>query len=355
MKTNTMTGKARIAFVAAALCIIASQSIATASPQVRTQFFILTAAGSPSNSACFQNAMSFLDKGEVIGYISTDLTNDPAAVNRPHVVRGCQIIAGPPGFDIWDGTNNPLGNFTGQCGSRIGWGVDWSDTNLFLASDIYFHTWSTDPANTLYYAGNLATNAADGTPLVFSSTLRGELWNADGSVTAYYQGETVADHPVNRVIALIRVGYFATNMIQVASDLNYFKDEMAPNSLTNFVSFTKYDGSGNVVAGATNHMSSDEYLDDPVWSLADGTYYVQVEGQRLLGLTYYLLWSPSLSTDPVVWNIISGGPEGFLKAGTNGPTAFFRGYESNGIAAPFSMLAKVPISKPLIQVSNGDE
>ncbi len=352
MKTKTIKSNAIIAFVASSLCIAADRSTATPlspSPLIKTQFFILTADGSPSNSACLQNAMSFMDKGETVGYISTNLANDPTALDMPHVLRGCQIISGPAGFELWDSTNSPTGNFTNNNGSRIGWGVDWQDTNQFLASSISFRLWSTEPANTLYYTGNLATNTFDGTPLVFSSTLRGELWNTDGTVTSYHNGETTADHPINRIIGLIRESYYATSMSTVASDLSYFKDEM---NFMNYASFTMYDSAGNVVAGATNQISSLVYIDTPVRD-AFGEWYVQIEGQRQMGFTYYLLQTPSLN-DPIVWNTIAGGSEGLFRAGADMPDSFFRGFESNGVSQAFSAnIASFP--HPTIRVSNRNE
>ncbi len=356
MKTNIMTNKARIAFMAFALCTITAinQSIATPlspSPQVKTRFFVVTAAGSPSNNASLQNAMSYMDKDGVVGNISTNIGEDPAALNWPPLLRGCQILSGPTNFALWDGTNNPTGNFSNQCGSRIGWGFDLKSTNQFFAYQAYFHLWSTEPANTLSYSGNIGTNTANGVALTFSSFLRGELWDADGNkIATYYQGETIADHPINRLIGIIREGYYAPDMTTVASDLNYFKNQM---HLTNYAAFTLLDGSGNIITAATNQICTRAYLDNPSWSATDGQWRIQVEGQRHMGFTYYLF--QTLSSKPTAWQTINNGPDGYILAGTNNPTSFFRCSESNGLAAAFSPNALVSALPPAVKVWNGEE
>lgn len=348
MKINMMKNRARTAILTVALSTAAIGWSVSASPQIRTQFFILTAAGSPSNNACLQNAMSYMDKGWTIGYIPTDFTSDPAALNMPHVLRACQIISGPTSLALWDGTNAPTGNFTNQCGSRIGWGLDWKDTNQFLVSEIYFRLWSSEPANSLLYSGNLATNTANGLPLAFSSFLRGELLDANGNIVAdYHNGESIADHPVNRVMALIREGYYAPDMATVALDLSYFKDEM---NFVNFASFTTVNGSGT-----TNQISSRLFINPPARSASDGKWYVPIEGQRQLGFTYYLLQTTSLN-HPRIWLTIAGGHEGLLGAGAYSPDSYFQGMESNGVSQAFApALVGKKAQAPTVSVSNGDE
>ncbi len=352
MKTNYLASWARCAVLLAmfASCTIAIQSLTAAAPelQLRSQYFIITAAGSISNDASLQGAMAFLDKGRVVGQISTDTTRDPAALNTPHILRGSQIISCPTNLSVWDCTNS-TGNFAAQGGSRIGWGLSWSNKTPFLASSIYFRLWSSDPANSLLYVGNVATNTSSGEALTFSSTLRGELWDSNGNIImAYHNGESISGHPVNRVMPLIREGWYATNMVQIAAFLNYFKSEL---EFTNFAAFYQLDNSGRVVAGITNFVSTRPYINMPIWS-ADSRWHVQVEGQRQIGLNYYLQRTASL--DSPSWQAIAGGPEGWFIAGTNMPAAFFRAMSTNGPVTPFAR-SRTLIPSIKVVVSNGPE
>jgi hypothetical protein len=318
-----------------------------AAMSVKTYMFIVTSASSPSNSTSLQNAMSFMDKGGVTGYISTDVENDPTALNMPGILRGSQIIYGPANLKFWDGTNNPSGNFSNQCGSRIAWGLDWSNSVPFLASDVFFTLSSSDPANALSYVGNIATNTTTGLPLTFSTTLRGELWHAGVKVSSYFNGEDVATHPVNRVIALIREGYYATDMNMVQLNLSYFRGQMNFGSMANF--YTKQ-GDG-IVNSFTNSVNSHVQLVSPLFKVGDSWHFM-IKGQRSLGLVYTLERSPII--EPALWFVVSTGPEGHRADNTaTGKTAFYRLKES--LSSPGAL--KVPVTShiPKIVVENGAE
>lgn len=359
MKKNTAVKvRACLALTLVSLTIGTTQYL-RAEPSIRTGFFILPASTSPSNPYALQNIYNFVGKGWVTGDISTNIAIDPAALNRPRVLRGCQIITTPANLYTWDGTNNPSGNFANQNGSRLGWALDWYDTNAFLASDIYFHVRSSDSTyDTMEYSGNIATNGV--LPLAFSSTLVGEVWSNGVLAASYHAGEAVATHPVNRVIGLIRESYFATNMDQVVMWLAYVKGS---KDFTNYIVFSMLDYEGRVIAGATNQISTRFFLNPAVfWSQSEQRSYVGIEGQRQMDFTYYLQGTNRLDhpvTWATPWPTIACGPEGVFNGGTNSPYYFFRAVESNGIATPFSpSLRQLAGEKPIVPAMvsmNGEE
>lgn len=155
-------------FACLGLCSISYGAVSR--PNITINNFVVTARTSPSNSFSLQNVMSYIDKRGVVGLISTDIAGDPAAINCPHMLRVCDIVYSPASYYMWDATNAPAGAFALQNGKRLGWGLDWTDTTPFLASDIYFSCNSSEPANSLHYAGNIATNTDDGLALTFSPT-----------------------------------------------------------------------------------------------------------------------------------------------------------------------------------------
>jgi hypothetical protein len=303
------------AVIGSALILGANLTV-QASPNVFTKYFVVTAPTSTNNDSSIQNVMSYLDKGGVVGLIPTDIATNPAALDMPHILRASEIIFGPANFNIWDATNNPSGNFASENGQRLAWGLDWKDTNTFLASDISFKLWSSDPANTLRYSGNLATDTVSGVVLTFSYSLRGELWDANGNVIAtYYNGESVAGHPVNRVLGLVRLGYYCTTANNIKNDLGYFLDEMP---LTNFVAFFMSNGDGT-----TNWISSNPHLTAHAAD-ANGNQLVTLEGQRELGLSYSLLETLSLNPDQINWFTVETGVlDGGSYTNTTSPNAFY--------------------------------
>jgi hypothetical protein len=154
------------------------------------RYHIVTAPTSADNNNSLQNVMSFVDKRGVVGLIPTDVAANPAALNLPHVLRVCDIIYGPAGLYQWDGVVNPGAPFAAQNGKRLATSLDYTNTTPFLASDMYFALWSSDPANTIRFSGNVGTNGT--TPLTFSPTVRGELWDANGNkIATYYNGESI--------------------------------------------------------------------------------------------------------------------------------------------------------------------
>ena len=349
----------------AAIGLTASAVFLTSTPahaaiQFYSQPFILTASTSPSNNICLQNVMGYLEKkftgvGLYVPYNSR--SNDPTTVNSPGVLRACQLnYSALASFYQWDSTNNPTGKFAFQNGSRLGWGliaVDYEDT--FLGSQLNFRSSSSDLQNSLGYAGNLATNTTDNvTPLTFSTLFRGYVLGSNGVPTAVYvNGESVAGHPVNLVIDLIRIGYRVNDINEVNLNLNYFKIHM---QITNFMAFYAKDLSGNVIGGYTNQLSSRVHANPAVQvNKTLGTATVDVEGQRQLGLVYGLERRVEIvSTNQ--WVVVADSvPEGFVTDTNVFSEAGFRGYEKlppsgSSLAAAFG-----PQYKPARQGNNGAE
>ena len=345
---------AAIGLTASALLTTTPANAASASLKIKLQHYIVTAPTSASNSFCLQNVFDDMEKQATGSGIYVPIgtrANDPVTVNSPGVLRGCQIIYSSA-FTLWDGVLNPTGNFATQYGSRLAWGLTAEDrTNAFLASDIYFALSSSDSANTLGYTGNVATNTANNLALTFSSTLRGEVLDVNGNVTAsYHNGELVATHPVNRVYALIRIGYFASSTDQVGLNLNYFKNHM---QMTNFAAFYAKDGSGTVVVGQTNQLTSRVHPSPNVQaSVLLNKAIVDIEGQRQMGLGY-ILWRKSPLNSSNAWvQIGTSGPEGYFVDTNFLAEAYYKASEGPMIAQTFLSAPYDPKYVPTLQVYN---
>ncbi len=321
--------------------------------------FVVTAPTSPSNSFSLQNVMSYMDKHGVIGLIPTDIANNPAALNRPNILRACDIIYSSANYDMWDATNNPTGAFAVQNGKRASGGLDWQQTTPFLASDVYFVFDSDEPAHSLHYAGNVATNTANGSPLTFSSTLRGELWDETGKpIAQYYNGESVATHPINRLLCLIREGWYVTDSNGLGLDLNYFKNHMTIGFCTQF-----YMMNGQ---GQSKCQSSSPWLDVIGTTNVNGQGYgvFSLEGQRQLGMTYTIEGVPNNLNRSILWNNLwTDLVDGYTFVGPYWPNGFFRAMEGSVVIPPpappnpnFLLKSQISVqSLPVLQISNGPE
>lgn len=308
------------------------------------RYFIVTAPTSTNNNSSIQNVQSYVDKRGVVGLIPNDVTVNPAALNMPHVLRGCEIIFGPALVKMWDTIADPSGAFGDESGSRLAWSFDYTNTTPFLASDIYFRLWSSDAANTLRFSGNIATNGT--AALTFSPTLRGELWDGNGNKT-YHNGETVADHPVNRVIVLIRLGWYVTDMSQVQLDMDYFRNQM---TLTNFAAFYM----PSTEWGVTNWISSRPFLTAHPAN-GDGQELVTVEGQRHISITYGLKQSPSLDPGQVVWTTVAARMiDGGSYVNDLVPKSFYKAFEE-GINLPGVDRVSKTTTPPVMKVWVGPD
>lgn len=315
------------------------------------EHMVVTSALSTNNQFSIQNAMSSLDKNSTNnGHISQNITGDPKALNRPRVFRACDIMNSPLGYPMWDGTNSPSGPFAGEYGKRAAEGFNISSSNAFLASEIYFELGSLDPANSLRYVGNIATNTANGMPLAYSTMLRGEKWNADGTVTSYYSGESIATTPVNRVIGLIRVGYFCANTNQTALTLNYFRDHLP---FTNFAKFYRMSG-GQVMCSKTLATPS-----LPYWFI-DKSGAMHFEGQRNIPGMSYTVQSTHNLNRPINWQTFSTGAQDgnvfnwlYDLDTLLFKQTYYRCFET--FAAPLSTSYVKSKTLPQIQVDNGLE
>ncbi len=343
-----------VAVVALSLMFSTFTTSVMAASNAIVRYFVVTAPTSPNNNSSIQNVMDYVAKGGVVGLIPNDVTVDPAALNSPDILRASEINFGPVDLKQWDSVANPTGAFTNENGSRLAWSLDYSDSVPFLVSDINFNVWSSDAANTIRFSGNLATNGT--TPLTFSPTLRGEFWNADGTKVNYYNGETIADHPVNRVMLLLRVGWYVTEISQVQLNLDYFRNQM---TLTNHVAFWSANG-----FGVTNYVTSRPYLNvtrghhhDHV----DGIAVVTLEGQRRIGMVYSIWSSPTMVEGEVVWSKVLSGITDGTSYTNNLPQEYFRAMEEGIVVAPAANAVSHvphgygPVWVPVLQVDNGPE
>jgi len=304
--------------------------------QIKTQFYIGPAPTSPSYTASMINIMAFMtDQNWSPGFIPTYFPTNPAALDMPPILRGCQICYCPGTYYSWDGTNNPTGNFALENGSRIVWGFDIQDTNLFLVTDGTFASWSTDQANTLGYTGNLGTNTANNLPQTFGPNFRGQIWSGGTLVADYSNGESITN-PVTRLVGNIRVGYYFTTSNALAADLNYFRAVM---ELTNYFAIVFPDGV------STNSRSTIPYFDNPIIN-GDGTVSIDLEGQRQLGLYYSVIRTFNLGAAPVVWKtVVTNGVEGVFVDSRTNPMAFYKAIESGTPVTPLFAIAGKGVSK----------
>lgn len=338
-----------VAVVALSLMFSTFTTSVMAESNAIVRYFIVTAPTSPNNNSSIQNVMSYVDKGGVVGLIPNDINVDPRALNRPNILRPSQINFGPVGLNFWDSVSvtNFTTAFTNENGSRLAWSLDYTNSVPFLASDINFGVWSSDAANTIRFSGNIATNGT--TPLTFSPTLRGEFWNTNGTKVSYYNGETIADHPVHRVMPLVRVGWYVTEMSQVRLNSDYFRNQM---TMTNYVAFWSADG-----FGVTNEITSRPHL-NITWGSTEGTAVVNLEGQRHMGMEYSLWRSPSMNPDEVVWSKVLSGMKDGGSYTNNLPQEYFRAMEE-GIVYPASANAVSSVQGstwvPVLRVDNGPE
>jgi len=298
-------------FIAVAALLLTGSNI-KAQDSDWSGFFVVTSSTSPENATSLQNAMLYIANGRQVGHISANTAVDPAALNTPHTWRAVDLVYGFTG--MWDATNSTGSSFAAESGKRIAWGYDRKRAIPFLVSDVWFALSSSDAGHALAYSGNLATNTATGQANTFSSTLWGEYWNADGTTNVYSNGETIFDHPVNRVIGFPREGWSCANITNVNSDLTYFRDVMTFSSTAAF--WVQNGG------GVTNWVGTKGYLTaNPV--NASGMQVVTLEGQRQLGISYYLQGSPSvLGPWTTLGSIADGG--GYTNVA---PVMFYRSGE----------------------------
>ena len=316
----------------------------------------LPAPASPSLPEALQNAMAYGANNFTKNLINVNPA-DPKALCTPALLRGSQTIFGGAGLFLWRCTNNPTGAFAQEHGNRPSWILNWSNSVPFLVSSLYFKLGSTDLANALYFAGNLATNAQNPTQvLTFSTTLVGELRDTNGVLLgSYHNGEEIATHPVTRVVAVIRDGWFVNNTNEVGLDLTYFKSNLMPSpSYGMSAEFYSVDGSGNKDFSITNFISSYmKFYQNPYWDGAN--WHFLVDGQDQMGLTYTLERTLSdMNPENIQWTKVMSGPAGELVDPHYDSMAFYRvGQDAPSI--PIYKEAFGPQFTPTRMVVNGPE
>ncbi|MES2215745.1 MAG: hypothetical protein V4481_00425 [Patescibacteria group bacterium] len=308
--------------VAIATMFLTTQAHAECAADAQIRFALVTDANSTNNAQSLQKVMDWMEKGWVVGLIDTDESH-PAALRISRIWRVADTITTT--FPSWRATNNPQGAVGGEFGSRAAVPFSWKSPTPVLANTVYFIVTSSDGANTMGYSGNVATNTANAQLLTFSSTLRGQVIDANGVVTAdYHAGESILTHPVNRILAMPRVAYRATDTNQVAMTLRYYRNNM--RMLLTAQAFTK-DSSGGMECTFTNVLSSQPYLD--IGRQGDSMVRVFLRGQRELDITYDIQRTFNLRT-PISWQpftngFVDGSYFDHTIVGTNG---FFKATES---------------------------
>ena len=337
---NTFTSVSVSVAIAALTLGLGFTCVAQSTPQSAIKFFIVPAPTSPNDTASLANIVQFALNDWAVG--SLDASGSPASLNPENVLRGSQIVFGPSTLFMWDATNAPTGAFASENGSRLGCAFKVWNPTLFTVSDGSFTNWSSDGYNTLGYGGNLATNTANGLPLTFSPTFRGQVWNGSTLIADYHNGESITNQ-VNLLVGVIRIGYYCTTMSVVQNDLNYFKSAM---EMANGFAIRFPDGTG-----VTNMVSSVVAVDPPV-VVGDGTVNIRIEGQRQLGL-YYSLQQTLNVAPPAVWTLVETNvPEGIYNIPMNGGQGswFYRVIETT---SPFVSSAPiVPLVKGTKTVQN---
>lgn len=337
-----------------------SAHAASATIKLYSRFHIVTAAVSPDNTQCLQNMYDYTEN-QITGTggymdISTRPTS-PTTVYSPGVLRASELnYSSSAAFKLYDSAV-PTGVFTNQNGTRFCWVYVAEDlTTPFLASDLYFASDSSDLSKVLAYSGNTGTNTSGGAPLFFSETLRGQVVGTNGVVvTTYRNGETIAGHPVNRVIASVRVGFQVSDMTAVANNLNYVKNRLL--YFTNSFAVYAKDGSGNIVAANTNHISTHVHCRPEVQvNLALGVVTVDIEGQRRLsGISYQLQRKEHLNSTNAWETISAPSPEGYFTDTNVTAHCFYRAVQVP-VALPAAITVPTnPKFVPSVQVYNDIE
>ena len=359
---NKLLLTAAIGLTASAVFLTSTPAhAASATIKLYSRFHIVTAAVSPDNSQCLQNMYDYTENliTGTGGYIDVSTRpTSPTTVYSPGVLRASELnYTTLPAFKLYDSAA-PTGVFTNQGGTRFCWIYVAEDlTTPFLASDLYFASDSSDLSRVLAYSGNTGTNtAAPNNALFFSETLRGQVVGTNGVViTTYRSGETIAGHPVNRVIASVRVGFQVSDMTVVGNNLNYIKNRLL--YFTNSFAVYAKDGSGNIVAANTNNITTHPHCRPEVQaSVALGMAIVDIEGQRRLsGISYQLQRKEHLNSTNAWETISAPSPEGYFTDTNFTAHCFYR-----AVQVPVTSLASfsAPVDSkfvPSVQVYNGIE
>jgi len=306
----------------------------------------------PSNSLSQLNIMSYVDKGYKTGLIPTDFANDPTALNFARILAVSRFVYSPASYLQHDTTNNPTGAWANANGGRLIWTWKIHSSTPFLLSEANFSCDSSEPQNSLHYAGNLGTNTADGLSLTFSSTLVG--W-VDGMTNSYHNGESTTTNMVNTAIGLIKEGYYSTDPATTALILAYFKAHIEPKPMVATLQIS--------LRGSTNSASISSA--PMLWS-NNGVYgypTFNLDGQGQLSMTYTILGHPSNMNTPFIWdNLWTSAVNGFSFGKYYDPdNGFFKVYENPVQAQPNIMTAssssfKVVQNefKPIINGSNAE-
>lgn len=304
----------------------------------------------------YQNAFAIIEEGGP-GFANTNYKNDPAGVRFLKIWQCAQSITTPFPFKMWDGTNNPSGAFADQNGSRVALFGIWYNPVPFVVTttNSSFSIISTEPAHSINYVGSLATNTSSPfNPNTFSQTMRGYLIDSNGVVTtSYHNGESLADHPVNLVIFVLRVNYFANNGTQVTSTLNYLKGHLAQPA--------KFGLQATFSTGAltaSSFLPTAPYVYGPMWS---GTNWGPlVDGQHQMGLTFNVESIYGFQTNKTDWVYLNKGtsdvvipdPAGYDWVNLNNVIAY-RAQQTAPTPAEFPKSSEV--FTPSFSGSNGPE
>jgi hypothetical protein len=126
--------------------------------------------GSPSWNGYVANALYALENG--LSSYGDRQTNPTGYEQAPDVIDPWEIAVTT--FKSWRGTINPTGAFANELGNRIHFGlhVYGDGSTRFTLEDLIFELHSSDPGNTLYFAGDFIGSS-------YSTTRYGIDWGAD--------------------------------------------------------------------------------------------------------------------------------------------------------------------------------
>ncbi len=298
------------------------------------------------NSNNMQNLMALLTNPT--NFKGIEERNSPTdAVVRGHTFKdgiwmtyvrpGDVISSTAPGFNIWDGTNAPLGVFSGQLGSKYIFPVPIRSTIPFHAWQCTFTNYSSDFYNAFRYAGNVATNTSTGNLVSWSETLIGISWGADGvegtSDDVIYRSGPCVDL-VNVILYVgIRNGFTCTDMNSLSFARNYFGGQY-PMGIT--CTYTLWGGqahTSSIMASGTAVLSSNPFM--TIGRGDDAGVYLTVFGPYD---RQYSIHTTTNLIDPIRWAPMTNGVRDhfMITVNTAEPMRYFRARDTG--AAPTSGL-----------------
>ncbi|MDO8575314.1 MAG: hypothetical protein Q7R78_01265 [bacterium] len=263
---------------------------------------------------------------------------------------GDAVTSTSSSFPIWDGTNSPQGDFSGQFGSRLLFPVHIESVEAFFPQQVTFVMESSDFYHAFAYSGNISTNTANGNLVSWSETLVGKWWGPDGikdtsDDVTYTSGACV--NLVNEIFyAGIRNGFTCSDQTSLDFAKNYFSGQYPMEVTTTYTLWKNSANSGEILASGSSRLTP-----KPILLATRGTSVgIEVNGQtdRL-----YDLQSATNTVRPIRWSLEASS----LRDGTNFivntslPMRIFRVRDA-GVAPSGLRSAGGAVGKPAMSPSN---